>query len=266
MYSCKDRSEAHTSECLFGPSGRRSPHTVGGTVVRRPPDDNVALPACAPRRFSFADERMRIAYFITVANAADLPALSRLLGVLFNVHDLFVIHLDARATPETVRKLERIMEEAPHSSGATALAQSGGDAAGAAREDATAGGYIGPGIWWLGRRSRPWPSNMVRLSNPVYITWGGFTALLATMYGLAAAATHRHPWEYWINLSAHDMPLLPAEELREVLSQFAQNSTSFIAAQPYNLRHTDGVDWRRRYTDDKGLYKLQVRVYMRRLS
>eukprot|EP00611_Tribonema_gayanum_P024033 TRINITY_DN519_c0_g1_i1.p1 TRINITY_DN519_c0_g1~~TRINITY_DN519_c0_g1_i1.p1 ORF type:complete len:304 (-),score=39.02 TRINITY_DN519_c0_g1_i1:439-1350(-) len=164
--------------------------------------------------------KTRIAYFITVGGMSEVDGFERLLRSLYHPYDLFYVHLDARAT-HSIIDVKRIINDVQ--------------------------GFENGG------RSR---NNVVLLDNPLYITWGGFTTLVAAMYGLAAAIVAQQ-WDYWINLSAHDMPLMPPDELREVLSQFKANATSFIAGTPYSPELTLGVDWRRQYADDGGLYRKQ---------
>lgn len=52
------------------------------------------------------------------------------------------------------------------------------------------------------------PSNARLLEPAGIVSWGGFSLTLACMYGMAAAIQWDDDWDYFINLSTADFPVL----------------------------------------------------------
>ena len=52
------------------------------------------------------------------------------------------------------------------------------------------------------------PANGRMLEPAGIISWGGFSITLACLYGIAAALLWDDKWDYFINLSASDFPVM----------------------------------------------------------
>ncbi|CAN0415152.1 unnamed protein product, partial [Laminaria digitata] len=56
----------------------------------------------------------------------------------------------------------------------------------------------------------------------------GFTLTLNAVYGLTHALHWNTKWDYFVNLSASDLPLLPPDEIASILGEHKAANTSFI--------------------------------------
>ncbi|CAM9417835.1 unnamed protein product [Phaeothamnion confervicola] len=71
-------------------------------------------------------------------------------------------------------------------------------------------------------------SNVELLEPAMPVTWGGLSVLLAALFGLGRC-TRWGDWDYWINLSASDMPLMTQDEISLVLGTQKADNVSFIS-------------------------------------
>ncbi|CAN0471159.1 unnamed protein product [Ascophyllum nodosum] len=91
----------------------------------------------------------------------------------------------------------------------------------------------------------------VRMLEPaVDVSWGGYTLTLTAIFGLSKMVQSSDDWDYFINLSASDFPLLPQAELKDVLGRYADAGLSFVEGAPLNERNRVEV-----MIDDQGLYR-----------
>ncbi|CAN0460592.1 unnamed protein product, partial [Ascophyllum nodosum] len=88
------------------------------------------------------------------------------------------------------------------------------------------------------------------LEPAVDVSWGGYTVTLTAIFGLSKMVQSSDNWDYFINLSASDFPLLPQTELTEVLGRYADAGLSFVEGAPLNERNRVEV-----MIDDQGLYR-----------
>lgn len=76
------------------------------------------------------------------------------------------------------------------------------------------------------------PANVVWLRSAA-VTWGGVSMLLVTLRGLATLQkTLGDHWDFYINLSASDMPLLPQETIARALAKMPPRA-SLMSGAPY---------------------------------
>ncbi|CAM9333771.1 unnamed protein product [Phaeothamnion confervicola] len=94
--------------------------------------------------------------------------------------------------------------------------------------------------------------NAMLLEPALTVSWGGFSITLAAIFGLASAVQWFPEWDYFINLSASDFPLLTQPEIAEVLGAVKDHGVSFVKGAPLEPRFERRVT---RYIDDQGLYR-----------
>jgi Core-2/I-Branching enzyme len=143
-------------------------------------------PWSSPETEDSGDPRIaRIAYSITVAPEGELPGLTRLLKAIYDPRNLYIIHLDPKARPAVKQQVKRLLVN-----------------------------------MWKPRKGKKGKakSNIRLVDNPVSVSWGGFSLLLSTIYCLSIARWAPEPWDYWINVSPSDMPLLPQNEIMQVFT------------------------------------------------
>lgn len=76
------------------------------------------------------------------------------------------------------------------------------------------------------------PANVIWLRSAA-VTWGGVSMLLVTLRGLATLRKELGDhWDFYINLSASDMPLLPQESIAHALAEMPAKA-SFMSGAPY---------------------------------
>lgn len=177
----------------------------------------------------------RVAFFITVSGSKDVIALKKLLPALWHPQNLYLLHVDGKAPQHEVAAIKRtiyqvsgeVQQQQQHTSAA---------AAAAAPHDSSV-------------------TNIRLLDNPVQVSWGRASMLLTALHGLSTALLAPEPWDFWINLSPADMPLLPPEEMQLVLGTLSRRApTSFLSCTHPNWSHL-GLDRRHTYMDDEGLYR-----------
>eukprot|EP00903_Cladosiphon_okamuranus_P019304 g17744.t1 len=93
--------------------------------------------------------------------------------------------------------------------------------------------------------------NNVRMLVPALdVSWGGYTITLTAIFGICSMVQWSDEWDFFINLSASDFPLLPQSELTAVLGQYADVGMNFVSGAPLNERNRVEV-----LIDDQGLYR-----------
>lgn len=75
------------------------------------------------------------------------------------------------------------------------------------------------------------PSN-VKLMDSSTITWGGISIVLGTLRAIAVLLEHfDSQWDYFINLSASDMPLMPQSQIMHILARMPARSNFMSGAK-----------------------------------
>ncbi|CAM9851846.1 unnamed protein product, partial [Pylaiella littoralis] len=91
----------------------------------------------------------------------------------------------------------------------------------------------------------------VRMLVPALdVSWGGYTITLTAIFGICTMVQWSDEWDFFVNLSASDFPLLPQHELTTVLGQYADVGMNFISGKPLTDRNRVEV-----LVDDQGLYR-----------
>ncbi|CAB1121365.1 GT14 [Ectocarpus sp. CCAP 1310/34] len=91
----------------------------------------------------------------------------------------------------------------------------------------------------------------VRMLEPALdVSWGGYTITLTAIFGICTMVQWNDEWDFFINLSASDFPLLPQSELTTVLGKYADVGMNFVSGEPLNERNRAEV-----LIDDQGLYR-----------
>ncbi|CAM9816912.1 unnamed protein product [Phaeothamnion confervicola] len=146
----------------------------------------------------------RIAYTILVASEREATRLSYLLPLIYHPANFYLIHLDAKATPAAEASVRNTIGKLPRPAAA----------ADAADADAVAAALS--------------PPNVELLEPRIRVAWGGFSLVLAALHGLGRSLRWQG-WDFWINLSASDMPLMTQPEMMAALGVHAASNASFIA-------------------------------------
>ncbi|CAN0351213.1 unnamed protein product, partial [Ectocarpus sp. 12 AP-2014] len=165
-------------------------------------------------------QRARVVFYIMVANLQELPGLDALLRTLYHVDHFFLVHLDVKASAQARQGVESRIEGVLDERG-------------------------------NGERN-------VRLVDPAMpITWGGFTMTLNAVYGLTQALHWNTKWDYFINLSASDLPLLRADEIAGILGEHKADNTSFITGFKYepSWEGYKFVDRREMFAEDEAVMR-----------
>ncbi|KAG5187686.1 core-2/I-branching enzyme-domain-containing protein [Tribonema minus] len=171
----------------------------------------------------------RIAYAITVAGDGEYHGLKRLLKYLYHPDNLYYIHVDSKATAMTRLQIEHLLKETWVKRPRT-------------------GAQVGL------------PSNLVMVGNPVSVAWGGLSLLLTSVYLMAVAVDSGERWDYWVNVSPSDMPMLPQSEIMELLAEPARRGMSFISGQRVKWTNsTEQYDRREAIYDDAQMYQYDRR-------
>ncbi|CAM9136431.1 unnamed protein product [Choristocarpus tenellus] len=101
--------------------------------------------------------------------------------------------------------------------------------------------------------------NIRMLTPSLDVSWGGYSITLTALFGLCTMVQWTSQWDYFINLSASDFPLLSQEEMSFVLGNVVGRGVNFVQGGPLNERNRVEV-----YVDDQGLYRnTQVFSYSR---
>ncbi|BAT83412.1 Beta-glucuronosyltransferase GlcAT14A [Vigna angularis] len=152
-----------------------------------------------------------LAYLIS-ASAGDAPALLRSLSALYHPRNRYILHLDRHSSPEERHLLAAHIERHP-----------------------------------TFRHFR----NVRLISKANLITYRGPTMVANTLHAAAIALSDTHYWDWFINLSASDYPLVTQDDLLHALSQLPRD-LNFID-------HTSDIGWKdhqraRPIIIDPGLY------------
>ncbi|CAM9828579.1 unnamed protein product [Ectocarpus sp. 6 AP-2014] len=165
-------------------------------------------------------QKARVVFYIMVANLQELPGLDALLRTLYHVDHFFLVHLDVKASAQARQGVESRIERVLDERG-------------------------------NGERN-------VRFVSPAMpITWGGFTMTLNAVYGLTQALHWNTKWDYFINLSASDLPLLRADEIAGILGEHKAGNTSFITGFKYepSWEGYKFVDRREMFAEDEAVMR-----------
>eukprot|EP00903_Cladosiphon_okamuranus_P005503 g5484.t1 len=164
-------------------------------------------------------QNARVVFYIMVAGLQELPGLDALLRNLYHVDHFFLVHLDKAAVNVRDSVKSRIQ---------AVLDERG-----------------------IGERN----IRFVEPSKPV--TWGGFTMTLNAVYGLTQALHWTTKWDYFINLSASDLPLLRTEEIAGILGEHKASNTSFIKGFKYepSWEGYKFVDRREMFAEDEAVMR-----------
>ncbi|KAK7340484.1 hypothetical protein VNO77_21189 [Canavalia gladiata] len=153
----------------------------------------------------------RLAYLIS-GSAGDAAALKRTLAALYHPLNYYVVHLDRESSPEERHELKRHVE-----------------------------GHV------MFRRF----GNVRMVSKANLVTYRGPTMVANTLHAAAIALTERDDWDWFINLSASDYPLVTQDDLLHAFSNLPRD-LNFID-------HTSDIGWKdhqraRPIIIDPGLY------------
>ncbi|CAN0400869.1 unnamed protein product, partial [Ectocarpus fasciculatus] len=116
------------------------------------------------------ERRARLAFLI-MSSGDDIAKLSVLLPEIYHQDNIYLVHVDAKAPPEQTDKIREVVS---------------------ANFPAVDGR----------------PSNGRLLEPAGIVSWGGFSITLACLYGIAAALLWDDGWDYFINLSTSDFPVV----------------------------------------------------------
>mmetsp|Transcript_2589 Transcript_2589/g.3850 ORF Transcript_2589/g.3850 Transcript_2589/m.3850 type:complete len:381 (-) Transcript_2589:40-1182(-) len=159
----------------------------------------------------------RIAFMIGITNSKDAVPLESLLKTLYHNDNYFFIHLDGKASLPDKMIIQNLLSK-------------------------------------IKAEVNNYNENIILIENPVVVSWGKYSLLLAAFHSMSTALAHSNSWEYWINLSPADMPLLSPLELQEALGVFSKaNQSSFIGGNYPDWKALN-LDRRTTYLDDLGLY------------
>ena len=70
--------------------------------------------------------------------------------------------------------------------------------------------------------------------NAETITYGGVTIVLNTISSMSFLLRLGRRWDYWINLSGNDYPLVAPTALRRILGRTGKERLNFVE---FNLKH-----------------------------
>ncbi|CAN0488199.1 unnamed protein product [Ectocarpus sp. 12 AP-2014] len=116
------------------------------------------------------ERRARLAFLI-MSSGDDIAKLSVLLPEIYHPDNIYLVHVDAKAPREQTEKIREVVRaNFPAADGR--------------------------------------PSNGKLLEPAGIVSWGGFSITLACLYGIAAALLWDEGWDYFINLSTSDFPVV----------------------------------------------------------
>ncbi|XP_066387079.1 beta-glucuronosyltransferase GlcAT14A-like [Miscanthus floridulus] len=139
---------------------------------------------------------VRFAYLIS-ASTGDASRAARLLAALYHPANTYLVHLDREAPAEEHRRLAELV------SGRGVYARAGN-------------------VWIVGR--------------PNLVTYRGPTMLTTTLHAVAVLLRLRRRWDWFINLSAADYPLVTQDDLMEAFAGLPRD-LNFI-------QHTSHLGWK----------------------
>lgn len=126
------------------------------------------------------EEEANIAYFLQIAEST-IPLLPRLLNVLYHERNVYAIHFDLKIASETRNEAIRKIKSSKLYKNAT--------------------------------------SNIIIMPSEL-ITYRGISMLLNTISAMNILLQHDIQWDYFINLSGADYPLLQPSSIRSLLGQY----------------------------------------------
>lgn len=136
------------------------------------------------------------AYLIS-ASTGEAERAARLLGALYHPANSYLVHLDQEAPAEEHRRLAELVSGQP------------------------VYGRVG-NVWIVGR--------------PNLVTYRGPTMLSTTLHAMAVLLRLGRPWDWFVNLSASDYPLVTQDDLMEAFSRLPRD-LNFI-------QHTSHLGWK----------------------
>ncbi|CAM9160175.1 unnamed protein product [Scytosiphon promiscuus] len=165
-------------------------------------------------------KKARVVFYIMVAGLQELPGLDALLRNVYHVDHFFLVHLDVKAAAHVKEGVNRRI--------LTVLDERGN-------------GQVN-----------------IRLVDPATpITWGGFTMTLNAVHGITQALHWNTKWDYFINLSASDLPLLGTDEVAGILGEHKASNTSFIKGFKYepSWEGYQFIDRREMFAEDQAVMR-----------
>ncbi|CAN0074199.1 unnamed protein product [Ectocarpus sp. 6 AP-2014] len=159
------------------------------------------------------ERRARLAFLI-MSSGDDIAKLSVLLPEIYHPDNIYLVHVDAKAPREQTEKIREVVRaNFPAADGR--------------------------------------PPNGRLLEPAGIVSWGGFSITLACLYGIAAALLWDEGWDYFINLSTSDFPVVTQDEMSLFLGEHADAGVSFMDGE---LMTGFEKRWQG-YTEDQGLQR-----------
>ncbi|CAM6079325.1 unnamed protein product [Sphagnum tenellum] len=153
----------------------------------------------------------RLAYMIS-GSKGDYEQMRRTLQALYHPRNVYILHLDLDAQPRERLELARYVRSEPV--------------------------FIEVG-------------NVLVIAKSNLVTYRGPTMVSSTLHGAAILLKSRKDWDWFINLSAADYPLITQDDLLHVLS--------YLPRELNFMEHTSAIGWKEYYRAkpiiiDPGLY------------
>ncbi|CAM9304583.1 unnamed protein product [Ascophyllum nodosum] len=82
------------------------------------------------------------------------------------------------------------------------------------------------------------------------VSWGGFSITLTALFGISTLVEWSKDWDYFINLSASDFPLMTAVEMSAAMGTFVDSRVNFVTGSAMMEQNRAEL-----YVDDQGLYR-----------
>ncbi|CAM9652109.1 unnamed protein product [Ectocarpus sp. 6 AP-2014] len=83
------------------------------------------------------------------------------------------------------------------------------------------------------------------------VSWGGYSITLTALFGLSTLVEWSRDWDYFINLSATDFPLLSSAEMGVAMGSFVESRMNFVTGSAMMEQNRAEL-----YVDDQGLYRV----------
>ncbi|GJN20704.1 hypothetical protein PR202_gb08111 [Eleusine coracana subsp. coracana] len=145
-----------------------------------------------------AEEQYPVSFaYLISASSGDASRAARLLAALYHPGNSYLLHLDREAPAEEHRRLAELV------AGRAVYARAGN-------------------VWIVGR--------------PNLVTYRGPTMLSTTLHAVAVLLRLRRRWDWFINLSASDYPLVTQDDMIEAFSEVPRH-LNFI-------QHTSHLGWK----------------------
>ncbi|CAN8316874.1 unnamed protein product [Cochlearia groenlandica] len=166
---------------------------------RKPSDSSSGLP---PNRILTGNSKIpRLAYLVTGTNG-DANRLKRLLRAIHHPRNHYLLHLDLRASDEERLDLAK---------------------------------YVRSGKTTETEEKKRFKNVMVMGSADI-VTEKGPTVLASTLHGVAILLKEAKDWDWFINLSSSDYPLMPQDDILHIFS-YLPRYLNFI-------EHTSNIGWK----------------------